>query len=285
MFRYLFSLGLILSISAPALAQTAACDAQLNKAHQIEMQRMAMQADKIKQSVTDATKAGAMIGRIYFGYINALVRRGNDPKNVPCVIGQLSEASNAAQKAAQVAAVLPKRDTAPAVAGVKLFPAAMNLQKGKVIAPPQNIRHGMAFGYGFWINPQAPLPGWSSILHKGRNDQERGPGIFFHPKSTRLHVRLGTEKSWNDGCDSKAAVPPQRWTHVFVQFRPGVAEIYLNGRLDNRCPIGKQIKINSGPLFAASPWIATAVASIRDVQLFTQPLAPQQVMGLMKPGS
>jgi hypothetical protein len=287
MIRYLLAFSMILSLAAPASAQAAGCDAQLKKPHDIQMQRMAAQADKIKQSVKDAAKAGEEISRVYFGYINALVRRGNDPKNLPCVIEQLSDASGAAQKATQVAAappkpVPPKPGTPPAVAGVKLLPAAMALAKAKIIAPPQGVRHGTAFGYGFWIAPRAAVPGWASILHKGRSDKERAPAIFFHPNSTRLHVRVDTATKMNDGCDAKTDLPGGKWSHVFVQFRPGLAEVFVDGKLHNRCRIGGPVRMNGGPLFAGNPWHVPASAGIRDVQLFTQPLLPAQVAELVR---
>ena len=153
----------------------------------------------------------------------------------------------------------------------------MQLAKNKVIAPAGQIRHGNAMGYSFWIQPQKLFPRWSSILHKGNHDKERGPAVFFHPRSTRLHVRVSTERFWNEGCDAKASLPMRKWSHVFFQFHPGVAEVYVNGRLNSRCKIGKRIKLNRGPLYAGDPWYQPAAAAIRGVRLFTLPLSAAEV--------
>lgn len=166
--------------------------------------------------------------------------------------------------------------TAP-VQGVRLFPKTMQLAKGKIIAPPSRIRHGNAMGYSFWIQPKKTFPRWSSILHKGKSDRERGPAVFFHPRSSRLHVRVSTERSWNEGCDSKISLALKEWSHVFVQFRPHLAEVYVNGKLNNQCKLGRRIKLNGGPLFAGNPWHQPAAAAIRDVRLYTRPLSPPQV--------
>jgi hypothetical protein len=166
---------------------------------------------------------------------------------------------------------------APNVQGIRLLPKAMQLAKAKIIAQPSRIRHGSAMGYSFWIQPQKTFPRWSSVLHKGKHDKERGPGIFFHPRSTRLHVRVSTERSWNEGCDAIATLALKKWSHVFVQFRPHVAEVYVNGKLNNRCKLGRRIKPNGGPLYASSPWHQPAFATIRDVRLYTRPLTPAQV--------
>ena len=161
--------------------------------------------------------------------------------------------------------------------GIRIFPKTVRLQRKKVIVPAKRIRHGSAFGYSFMIQPQGKLRDWGSILHKGNSNKERGPAIFFLPKSSRLHIRVSTEKNWNEGCDAKSDLPMKRWTRVFVQFRPGVAEVYFNGKLQNRCKIGKLIKRNSGPLYAGDPWHAAAKAGIRDVRLHVRPLTPAMV--------
>ena len=178
--------------------------------------------------------------------------------------------------------------SAPPSAGIphiKLLPQPTRLARGRVIAPPQKIRHGAVFGYSFWIQPQIATANWTSILHKGRVSHERGPAILFFPRVNRLHVRISTERNRNDGRDSKSPLPTQRWSHIFVQFSPGAAEIYVNGRLNNRCPIGKQIRLNNGPLYAGSPWYDAARAAIRDLRLYTRPLTSAQVARLRRPGS
>jgi hypothetical protein len=172
---------------------------------------------------------------------------------------------------------LPRKMAVYPIRGTVLLPGPTAPGIGRIVTSWRNVRHGSTFGYGFRIEPRQAIKEWGSILHKGQSDKKRGPAIFFHPNSTRLHVRIGTDKSWNEGCDSKRALPLKKWSHVFVQFKPGLMEVYIDGKLNNRCAIGKRIMGNGGPLFSGSPWMPPARAMIRDLRLFPEWMNSQSV--------
>ena len=282
MLRYLIPFGLVLSVSMPASAQQAAgCDARTLQGHKSHLAKLRSDSAKIRPTIRNKSEADRQIHMSYLNYIGSLARQAVNPKIRGCAVSQINNAVAAARRDTQMGAA-PTAGGAPSGPMVRLFPATVKIAKGRTIAPPAKIRHGAAYGYDFWINPTRPIATWASILHKGRSDKERSPAVFFFPKSTRLHVRIGTDKSWNDGCDAKRPLPRGRWSHVFIQARPGVAEIYVNGRLENRCPIGKKILQNAGPLFAGSPWVPPAVAAVRNVRLTTRPLPPSAVPGIMR---
>jgi len=56
--------------------------------------------------------------------------------------------------------------------------------------------------------------------------------ILLWPKERRLHIRVSTEHSNNEGLDSKAVVPLRRWTYICTIFTNQVIRLYVNGILD-----------------------------------------------------
>ena len=44
------------------------------------------------------------------------------------------------------------------------------------------------------------------------------PTILLWPKERRLHIRVSTEVSNNEGLDSKAVIPLRRWTYLAIIF-------------------------------------------------------------------
>jgi hypothetical protein len=296
MIRYILPFGLFVAAAtlmlgaAPVFAQ-AGCDARMAQAHKAQLAKLSASAKSIRQKIRDKNAAARKIHEQYLQYIGSLAGRAANPRFSKCAVTQLKETVNSARNVTQTANAASS-ETSPnkpagtsptlTVKGVSLLPGTVRLAKNRIIAPLNRIRHGRTVSYSFWVNPLRISQGWTSILHKGRRDQERGPSIFFIPRSTRLHVRISTEKSWNDGCDTKKNLPPRRWSHIVTQFRPGSLEIYINGKLGIRCPIGQQIKVNNGSLFAGSPWHAPAVATINNVQLFPRPISTAQIAKLAK---
>ena len=118
-------------------------------------------------------------------------------------------------------------------------------------------------------------------MHKGSNNRERGPAVFMYPKSTRLHVRTSTNKSWNDGCDAKTQLALNKWSHVYVQFAPGTAWVYINGKGSSRCKIGNKLTLNKGDLYLGSPWFQAANANIRSLRNHNGRLTIQQIRQVM----
>jgi hypothetical protein len=95
---------------------------------------------------------------------------------------------------------------------VKLGTSKYSLKKNQIIAKANTVSTGAAYGLGFWILPVKTVSTWSSILHKGRQNNERGPAALFYPGLTRIHFRMATQRNFNDGCDSNAALALKRWS-------------------------------------------------------------------------
>lgn len=155
---------------------------------------------------------------------------------------------------------------------VKLGPSEYSLKKNQIIAKANTVSTGAAYGLGFWILPVKTVSKWSSILHKGRQNNERGPAALFYPGLTRIHFRMATQRNFNDGCDPNAALALKRWSHVFIQVAKGTAQVYVNGKLDNTCKIGPLLKPNTAQVYSGSPWNLPAAARLRNVRLYKKNL-------------
>ncbi len=154
--------------------------------------------------------------------------------------------------------------------------------KAKILAKASKIKHGQSFGYSFWIRPLKAAPDWTAIFHKGSKNFQRGPAVFMFPKSTRLHVRMGTKGKPNDGCNAKAQLAVNKWSHVYLQFSPGTAWIYVNGKGNNRCKIGNKLTLNKAPLYLGSPWNKPSIANMGTLRVHNGRLTIQQIRQVMK---
>eukprot|EP01083_Nonionella_stella_P039071 106237_1 len=63
-----------------------------------------------------------------------------------------------------------------------------------------SIDENFVISFGMQINGKT-CDDWESILHIGNENMERSPGIWLHPKSYRLHVRLSDVNDKNSGYD------------------------------------------------------------------------------------
>lgn len=130
-----------------------------------------------------------------------------------------------------------------------------------------------AYTYMFWVRPRQIVGNWGNILHKGQENVNRNPAVWFYPGSLRLHIRSGTaaqpnwENGGNAGCDPEAVLPLNQWTHVcFVHDSWGL-KVYYNG--NNVC--AQQIggpRANSGPLYLSDPWHDVAQAELADLRYY-----------------
>jgi len=130
----------------------------------------------------------------------------------------------------------------------------------------------------FWILPLGITPQWGSILHKGASNEQRNLGIWFHPGRTRLHVRSGTRRGWNDGADPdpEQDLVPFEWSHVAVTHTEGHLRVYLNGNQVSQTVIPSPLT-NDGPLYLGDPWYDAALAFVSDVRFVDSALDATEV--------
>lgn len=163
-----------------------------------------------------------------------------------------------------------QKQRAEAAKGVIRGPA-WKLTKGEVVRKADQIKFTGKYTYMFWVRPLAAVGGWSNILHKGKENVNRNPAIWFYPGSTRLHIRSGVndkptwENGGNAGCDPSENLPLNQWTHVAVTHEDGALKVYYNGGESCAAKLAAPVE-NDGDLYAADPWHDAANAEVADLR-------------------
>ena len=127
------------------------------------------------------------------------------------------------------------------------------------------------------INPFGTIDGWGSILHAtiGKDSQnygDRTPGIWFHSKSTKLHICSAVNGNRNY-CYNSAPLPLHKHSAVIIQqIQLGhnhqyYYQIIINGKLvlnvmNEQARVFKNVKY-----YASDPWYTPAKATIRSFSL------------------
>lgn len=134
------------------------------------------------------------------------------------------------------------------------------------------------FSVAFWIKPEADATGkWRKVIHRGATNQERTFAIWMHPHSNRLHYRISTTASWNEGGNSQTALEVNEWTHIAYVREGDRLLLYLNGELDSSVALRGSVIANDGPLRIGSPNLD---ASMDEVYLYDRALSTTDLESL-----
>ncbi len=112
------------------------------------------------------------------------------------------------------------------------------------------------FTVEFWLYLRQHPPGaWRSLLHKGGNNKERTFKMSLHPNSNRIHYRISTSASWNEGGDSASEIPLKKWTHIVYVKKDNTLQLYMNGEQDSEIYFSGSVNGNKGTTYIGnSPW-------------------------------
>ena len=135
------------------------------------------------------------------------------------------------------------------------------------------------FSVAMWVKPNAGAGTWRPLVHKGSTNLERGPGIWLQPTVNKIHYRISTTYSWNEGTDSITALSSGQWSHVAI-IRSGTSyKCYINGALDSTYTIIGTTTGNSGPLYVGDdPWYAGSNVTLDDVRIYRRALTPTEIV-------
>lgn len=84
---------------------------------------------------------------------------------------------------------------------------------------------------------------WRTLIQKGNSQQELTPTIMLFPKERRLHARVSTDASINEGLDSKSVIPMKRWTHISMVMSNQVLQLFINGIMDGQTILKGEVKV------------------------------------------
>ncbi|MEM9935664.1 MAG: LamG-like jellyroll fold domain-containing protein, partial [Bacteroidota bacterium] len=142
---------------------------------------------------------------------------------------------------------------------------------------------GQDFTVAFWMNLKQSHTGkWRSVIHKGLNSRDRTFAMWMRPKDNKIHFRISTTQSWNEGANSKASIPLNTWTHIAYVHEGKKLKLYINGELDQTVNLrGVSLSNNAKLYLGDSPWSQTAKSRMDDVRLYGYALSADDIAGLI----
>ena len=126
------------------------------------------------------------------------------------------------------------------------------------------------FAMSFWFKPTQDHTGaWRIVTFKGNTANERNFSIWMRPADNRLHFRVSTTGTWNDGGDSASELQIGQWYHVAYVKQGNQLRLFLNGRLDATDTLSGDVVVNDGPLYIGdSPWHTPALGQLAEVTVY-----------------
>jgi hypothetical protein len=128
---------------------------------------------------------------------------------------------------------------------VKGYSAAFDGNSTLTINNHQSFSETSDLSITFWVYLLEDSTGnWRTLLNKGDTVEELTPTIMLWPKERRLHVRVSTEKFWNEGLESKGVLNMKQWVHIAVVISGQMIQLYINGNLDGQTILKGKVKVN-----------------------------------------
>ncbi|MEM6633671.1 MAG: discoidin domain-containing protein, partial [Bacteroidota bacterium] len=170
-------------------------------------------------------------------------------------------------------------------------------QRGKVLSIANNGEHvlvapkpqlqvgkeGQDFSVAFWMKlTQDKTGAWRSVMHKGEENYQRTFAMWMRPSDNRLHYRISTDASANEGADSQSELPLNEWTHIAYVKEGQSLRLYLNGVVDHQVALRGTTLSNVGNLyFGDTPWYVPAQGMMDDIRLYGYAISPDEISDLM----
>ena len=124
---------------------------------------------------------------------------------------------------------------------------------------------------------------WRLIMRKGagQDPEQRTPAIWLRRDTNRLHCRISTTTSWNEGTNSNSALELNAWTHIAYVKQGKSLKLYINGQLDEEAALtGDSIGFEA-PLFIGGDPIYNSPNSLfDDIRVYDRALSPDAVIAL-----
>ena len=171
------------------------------------------------------------------------------------------------------------------------IPSAVSEQTLAVTANGQGIEHAHSqaisavdgdFAMTFWYRPQQDHTGaWRIITIKGNAPAERNFSLWMRPNDNRVHFRLSTAATFNDGGDSASELILNQWHHIAYVKEGNQLKLFINGRLDATDALGGAAIVNDGPLYiGSSPWHPSALGELAHVNVYQRTITALEARSL-----
>ena len=149
------------------------------------------------------------------------------------------------------------------------------LKKSRLIATRKTLPRGWSLSVT--INPYGTVDGWSNILHAtiGKNDQrygDRTPGIWFIPKTTKLHICSAVNGKLSYWVDTHA-IPLHKNSLIRIEQSQSrenhqyYYQIFINEKRVCNILNKNPQSFNNVKYYASDPWFEPAHATISNFKL------------------
>ncbi|TWT41418.1 LamG domain-containing protein [Botrimarina hoheduenensis] len=186
-----------------------------------------------------------------------------------------------------------KYDNAPTLEQTSPYPSpavqtAVRFQPGQETDIPNDDhlelgRDNADFTVAYWLKSNKDYTGqWRETLKKHLNGTRRTPAMWLRPSDNRMHVRISTTHSWNEGtADTQATFDPGVWRHVAYVKQGSKLSIYVDGALDRSTTLNGTVVWNNGSLYwgARHPSQQSDV-TIDDVRVYSRALNSWEIAEL-----
>jgi len=129
------------------------------------------------------------------------------------------------------------------------------------------------YKFEFTIIPTSKQNGWRNIFHNTISGQDkcddcRVPGVWFHPGTTRLHIRAGSIGSGNFGYDPEEELPLNQETNVTVTVRGDRMKVEYSGALKHSKTVKtfENRKSGAAKFYASDPFYEPAQCKVKNVK-------------------
>lgn len=159
---------------------------------------------------------------------------------------------------------------------------AWRLKQNDVLANVDQVPFTGVYSYMFWVKPLSIKGNWANLFHKGQDNVNRNPAIWFYPGSTQLHVRTGVNPwpDWgnggNHGCDPSFNLPLNVWTHITLVHNGQGIKVYINAFIGCQSDCNGPVA-NIGPLVSVDPWHDLPDAFMADFRYFGRSLTWNEI--------
>lgn len=140
------------------------------------------------------------------------------------------------------------------------------------------LRDGFSMAY--YVRLDADADGtFRALTHSGTRSNQRTFATFLRPESNRIHYRISTDVSANEGGNSVHELEVGRWTHVAYVKDGSQLKLYIDGRLDSAVSLRGNVTVAPGPFRVGdTPWAAASMASFDQVGLYRFALTEDQML-------
>ena len=140
------------------------------------------------------------------------------------------------------------------------------------------------FTVAFWFCLKADKNNnWRVIMHKGATNDERTPAMWMPPDSNRVHFRISTFASTNEGSDSNTELRVGDWTYITYVKSGHKLMLYFNGVKDNEVELTAGVVSNTSPLYIGKDTLYQGAAGIfDDFRIYTRALTESEIKLLME---